>query len=151
MLDVIIKDINFRKMLESHCKETLEYLLNKEQNCSILCFIKYIKFDPELPEHIKSNFNDITLFVLSNYSLESARIEGEYLIFEAGFGSENIGSVVQLPLFSILQIIVSENVLFLNPSANMPIIKKANVDKEAEKNSIEAILANPKNSGLRKA
>jgi hypothetical protein len=150
MLDVIIKDVNFRKMLESHCRETLGYLLEKEQQCSVLCYIKYVKFDPELPSHILEGFNDITLFVLSNYTLQSAKIDGDYVTFEAGFGPENVGSVVSLPLFAIIQIIVSDNVLFLNPAANTPIVKKANVDKDAERNSIEAILSNPKNSNLLK-
>ena len=121
----MIKDIEtFRKIKENHAKEILNFLLNEKESFDILCVMGDISFNPTLPEHISKNFKDIILFSLANYTLESAYIEGENLIFEAGFGEENFGSIVTVPIYTILQITKEEIPLFINFTAQIPKPKK---------------------------
>lgn len=149
MLDAMIKDTQYRKIMMNHCKDIINYLLAKDQDFAILSFVRYTTFNPELPQEIYSNFNDITLFVLSGYTFRSTKIDGENLVFEAGFGSNNFGSVVTIPIFSIMQLIVEENVIFINPTSNIPMSGNQN-DGKARQNSIQALLANPKNKKFMK-
>ena len=70
------------------------------------------------------------------------------LIFEAGFGSENFGSVVTVPLLRIMQIIVDETPVLIN-LANSDIIveiQKEEVDEGGVENSMASFLNNPENS-----
>ena len=80
----IINDLRPLKL--KHIKEILSLLLNKQYEFDILCVTKKIDFNPVLPEHITSAFGEMILFSLANYTLQSARIENEIRIFEAGFG-----------------------------------------------------------------
>ena len=130
-----IKIINDLKPLKlSHAKEILTLLLNKKYEFDILCVTDKVSFNPELPKHITSGFNDMILFSLANYTLNSSYIENNNLIFEAGFGEENIGSVVTVPIKSILQITHEETPLFINITATFE-------DEEIEENNNES----PKN------
>jgi hypothetical protein len=149
MLDAMIKDTSYRKIMINHCKDIINYLLAKDQDFAILSFVKFTKFEPELPQEIFSSFNDITLFVLSGYTFRSTKIEGDNLVFEAGFGPNNFGSIVTIPIFSIMQLIVEENVIYINPTANVPVVTNDN-DSEARQNSIQALLSNPKNKKFMK-
>jgi len=110
----------FREIKKKHAKEILEFLLNEKEEYDILCVTSEINFNPKLPEHISSFFGDIILFSLANYTLQSAYIENENLIFEAGFGEENFGSIVTVPIESILQISKEETPLFINVTASIP-------------------------------
>jgi len=110
----------FREIKKKHAKEILEFLLNEKEEFDILCVTSEINFNPKLPEHISNSFGDIILFSLANYTLQSAYIENENLIFEAGFGEENFGSVVTVPIESILQIAKEETPLFINVTASIP-------------------------------
>jgi len=110
----------FRDLKEKHAKEILELLLQRDDEFSILANTKAITFDPPLPENITSLFTDVIVFAIANYTLQSAHIKDENFIFEAGFGEENIGSVVTVPLYSILQITEDEVPLFINASATLP-------------------------------
>lgn len=57
------------------------------------------------------------MFMLANYSFESLKLYDDYLEFEAGFGKENFGSVVNIPYLAIFQIVLDESILYLNPVA----------------------------------
>jgi len=121
----MIRDIeSFRSLKEKHAKEILNFLLNEKESFDILCVLEDITFNPTLPEHISNNFSEIILFSLANYTLESAYVEGDNLIFEAGFGEENFGSVVSVPIYTILQITKEEIPLFINFTAQIPKPKK---------------------------
>ena len=111
----IINDL--RPLKIKHAKEILSLLLSKQYEFDILCVTEKISFNPPLPEHIKSAFGEMILFSLANYTLSSATIENENLIFEAGFGEENIGSVVSVPINSIVQITHNETPIFINITA----------------------------------
>jgi len=111
----IINDLRSIKL--NHAKEILSLLLSKQYEFDILCITKKINFNPPLPKHITSTFGEMILFSLANYTLKSAKIENENLVFEAGFGEENIGSIVTVPIKSIVQITHKETPLFINITA----------------------------------
>jgi hypothetical protein len=130
--------------MEEHLEKTIGYLFQKDQEFALACEIKYVQFDPELPSSIKESFNETVLFIISGYAYESAKLEEGYFSFEAGFGSENFGSVVTMPLLAIKQVFVGDNPIVFNLAH--PFEKK----KASTKNSMEALLNNPENKKLLK-
>ena len=121
----MVKNIEaFRNIKKHHAKEILTFLISENEEFDILCNTEEITFSPELPSHISSAFKEIILFSLANYTLSTAHIENENLVFEAGFGEENFGSVVTVPLDSIIQILKDEMPLFINITATIPKPKK---------------------------
>ncbi len=137
----ILGDIEFSNLMSSHLYDILEYLLNRGEFFSILTNISRIHFEPELPPHISETFKPITLFVIAEYTFESSSIDSEYLYFEAGFGAENIGSYVKVPLSSIVQVIIDDTPIFINlalePSRET---KSSGIEK-----STNIFLSNPEN------
>ena len=147
MLFDIVKNDAFIRLMHNHIQELLIYLFEQQQNFGILCKIEHLSFDPELPKHVSDEFRPMTLFFLAGYTLDSARIDEDTLIFEAGFGNENIGSFVTVPILSIMQIIIDETPIFVNLSA--PKTKELNhqpAQHDGIKNSMAAFLANPENT-----
>jgi hypothetical protein len=134
----------YKALMQDHIIRTIGYLFSKDQEFAIACDIKHVRFDPELPSEILEGFKDTVLFVLSGYTYESAKLEEEYLSFEAGFGEENFGSTVTIPLLAIKQLFVGENPIILNLAQPTP---KAEISK---KSSMEALLNNPENKKLLK-
>jgi len=110
----------FREIKTKHAKEILMILLERDEPFSILAHTPAINFEPELPENITKQFTDVIIFAIANYTLQSAHILDENLIFEAGFGEENIGSVVTVPIENIIQITQDEVPLFVNAAATLP-------------------------------
>jgi len=146
MLFDIIKSPSFARLMENHVREMLIYLFENEQNFGILCKIEHITFDPPLPKQISDEFRSMTLFFLAGYTFESARIEHDALIFEAGFGQENIGSFVTVPLLSIVQIIIDDTPAFVNLALPRDPQQIVSVEKsEGVQNSMSALLSNPEN------
>ena len=147
MLENVIDEIGFAKIMNKSIEDIIIHFFDKEQNFGILCRIEEVEFSPALPPEINAEFRALTLFFLAGYTFETARIENGMLIFEAGFGGENIGSVVTLSLLSIMQIIVDETPIFINLS-----VYKDAIEKEEEsgtkgiQNSMESFLSNPENS-----
>ncbi|WP_024787836.1 MULTISPECIES: hypothetical protein [unclassified Lebetimonas] len=117
---MIIETREFRNLKTKHAKEILSLLLEINRPFNILCSLNGINFNPALPEHISSVFKEVIIFTLANYTLESSYIENEKLIFEAGFGEENFGSVVSVPVENIIQITEGESPLFINIAATLP-------------------------------
>ncbi|MBA1432294.1 MAG: hypothetical protein FAF04_01560 [Epsilonproteobacteria bacterium] len=149
MLESLIEDRDFAKLMKKSMQELLVLLFEKEQNFGILCKIEDVSFNPELPDNMHAEFRPLTLFFLAGYTFETARIEDEMLIFEAGFGSDNFGSVVSVPLLSILQIIVDETPVFINIAVEkepQEEIAVKGVDERGVKNSMASFLSNPENS-----
>jgi len=148
LLDNIIQDRDFAQLMKKNIQELIVLFFQKEQNFGILCKIEDVSFEPGLPESINAEFRSVTLFFLAGYTFETARIENDLLIFEAGFGSDNIGSIVSVPLLSILQIIVDETPVLINISSykEKESKKKVNVDETGVKNSMASFLSNPENS-----
>lgn len=151
MLENIIHDKAFAQLMKKNIQELIAFLFHKEQNFGILCKIEDVSFAPELPESIDAEFRTVTLFFLAGYTFETARIEDDFLLFEAGFGSDNFGSVVSVPLLSILQIIIDETPVLINISAyKEPAAKEAEIDENGVKNSMASFLSNPENAKFRK-
>ena len=134
----------YKALMQEHIANTIGYLFEKDQEFAIACEIRYIDFNPELPKEIMESFKDTVLFVLSGYTYESAKLEGEYFSFEAGFGEENFGSTVTMPLLAIKQVFVGEHPIVLNLAHPAP---KA---EQSKKSSMEALLNNPENKKLLK-
>lgn len=91
----------------------------------------------------------MTLFFLAGYTFESARIENDCLVFEAGFGAENFGSIVTVPLLSIVQIIVDEQPVLINLAKyekKEEKVPEKELDDKGVENSMNIFLSNPENS-----
>jgi len=149
MIFNIVEDINYRDMLEGQIFEVIEYLINKDEEFSITANIKGVNFAPEIPETISKNFPNFTLFTLSNYTYESIILTEKTITFEAGFGSENFGSHVTIPLYAIFQIVIEESILFLNPTATVEKhFEKVEEDADQASRSMNAFTMNTKNKDL---
>ena len=147
MLDNVIQDKDFAALMQKNIYDLIIHLFEKEQNFGVLCRIEDANFEPELPMEINNEFRPMTLFFLAGYTFETARIEGDYLVFEAGFGADNIGSLVSVPLLSIMQVIVDETPVLINLATykkDMKIEKK--IDESGVENSMASFLSNPENS-----
>lgn len=140
----------YRTLMQTHISQTIDYLFQKNQEFALACEIKYITFTPELPSSIQESFDDTVLFILSGYTFESAQLEKNYFSFEAGFGSDNFGSTVSVPLLAIKHISVGDNPIVINhakPVSERDERKEASASKQS---SMEALLNNPENKKLLK-
>ena len=147
MLENVIKDKKFAEIMQNSIQDIILHFFSSEQNFGILCKIEEVSFSPSLPESINAEFQELTLFFLAGYTFETARIEGDYLIFEAGFGADNFGSVVSVPLLSIMQIIIDESPIFINLSEYKKVDEiKQKPSDAGVKNSMASFLSNPENS-----
>lgn len=136
----------FKELMQSHILETIEYMFNSNQEFGIACEISDVRFTPELPSKLQESLPDVTLFMLANYSFESATVDIHQLTFEAGFGADNIGALVQIPLLAIKQIFVDEYPILINIASVSPIEEPK--EAEPEINSMSALLNNPENAKL---
>ena len=149
MLEDIIQDRDFAQLMKKNIIDMIVLFFEKEQNFGILCQVDEVEFNPELPQEISESFRPITLFFLAGYTFETARIEDDCLIFEAGFGRDNIGSVVRVPLLSILQIIVDETPIFINVSTYKEMQEEKipmETNEDGVQNSMNSFLSNPENA-----
>jgi len=134
----------YKALMEEHIDKTIHYLFEKNSEFAIACEIEHITFLPELPANILETFKETVLFILSGYAFETAKLEEGILYFEAGFGENNFGSTVRVPLLAIKQLFVGDNPIVMNLA--QPIKKKV----ASSKNSMEALLNNPENKKLLK-
>jgi hypothetical protein len=145
MLQNFLENEAFVRLMRLHVKETLALLFQEGVHFSLLANIAQVKFDPKLPDSITSKFKPITMFVLAGYTFESAQIIDDELVFEAGFGPENVGSFVTVPLGAILQIVIEDTPILINLS--IPREPEPKSSGGVEK-SMEALLSNPENQKL---
>lgn len=147
MIETLLQSADFNALMKKHASELMEMLLKRGVNFSILTNIADVSFSPALPEQITKSFKPITMFFLAGYTFESTQIYNGIVSFEAGFGSENFGSVVSFPTESVLQIIVEEVPVFINLST--PAKKSEPKPKEhSVRRSMDALMANPQNQKL---
>ena len=107
-----------------------------------MAYTDVIDFNPQIPKSI-IEFDELALFILARYSFESAILQKDSLMFEAGFGQENYGSHLTIPLEAVAQIIVNEDVLAIS-------YYKPKKEKQKELNSMDILLNNPENLKLLK-
>jgi hypothetical protein len=147
LLENVVENKKFASMMKRHIGELVVHFFEQEQNFGILCKVDDVEFEPSLPQSIKSEFRSLTLFFLAGYTFETARIDEDFIIFEAGFGSDNFGSLVSVPLLSIMQVIVDETPVLINLAKyehKTAIVKEINTN--GVKNSMDVFLSNPENS-----
>lgn len=137
----IIENLEFQELIQNHCKEQLDFFISKGIDFSVVANISNITFNPELPNSIKENLSKFSLFTLTGYTFQSAYIKEECLYFEAGFGKDNFGSLVQIPFSSIFQIIKNDNIVFINISATLE-----SINQNPKNNSMNVFKNNPNNS-----
>ena len=138
----------FKDLMQEHILKTIEYMFNANQEFGIACEISEVHFNPELPAELQESLPEVTLFMLANYSFESASVDLHYLTFEAGFGADNIGALVEIPLLAIKQLFVDEYPILMNVAS--PIHKEEEEEADSEINSMNALLNNPENAKLLK-
>ena len=141
MIKGFLADYDFSELMVFHQRDIIEMLLSKGIFFSILTHIDEIIYEPLLPAEISDNFKPITLFVISEYTFESCSVDDNNLYFEAGFGHQNVGSYVTIPLNSIVQILLEDTPIFINLAIRQ---KKKEKDTSIEA-STNIFLSNPKN------
>ncbi|MGJ0358351.1 hypothetical protein [Aliarcobacter cryaerophilus] len=141
MTQNITENVEFQELIQNHCKEQINFFISKGIDFSVVANISNITFEPDLPNDLKDNLSKFSLFTLAGYTFQSAYIKDESLYFEAGFGKDNFGSLVQIPFSSIFQIIKNDNIVFINISATLE-----NIDKNPKNKSMNVFKKNPNNS-----
>jgi hypothetical protein len=140
----------YEKIMMDHIWNMISAMLDNTIEFRILCHKENVSFEPELPNRVTDTMGDMTLFEISNYSFESAVLIDKELHFGAGFGSENIGTTVIVPILSIAQIFLGEIPIILNfTTQNKEDEKEVVVEKNID-NSMNALLNNPNNQHLLK-
>jgi hypothetical protein len=147
MIKPLFQTVEYQNLMKEHIEKSIVYLFNQNKEFAVACDVSHVNFSPQLPSDIKETFNDIVLFILSSYTYETAKLEDEYLYFDAGFGPDNFGSTVSVPLLAIKQIFVDDNPILINLSEHINKEKNAELHKE---NSMNALLNNPENKKLLK-
>lgn len=140
MIKDIIENDEYKLLVEKQIKENILFLLDKKQEFSITANLEPISFNPELPSVIRNQMHKFSLFILSNYTYTTIQIDDEFLTFEAGFGNENFGSIVKIPLYAIFQIVVDESILYLNSVATVD-----KFTKNTKRDSMSVFKNNPNN------
>jgi len=148
LLNSIVHDPDFADVMQNNIQEMMIHFFEKNINFGVLCNIEDVFFDPILPEEVTSAFHPMTLFFLAGYTFETARIIENDLVFEAGFGSDNFGSLTTIPLLSIMQIIVDETPVLINLATYKKNTQNVinDEDNNGVKNSMDSFLSNPENS-----
>ncbi|WP_024114004.1 hypothetical protein E5L01_02305 [Helicobacter pylori] len=150
-----------RLLNNKHCVEYLQFLSKNHLSFNLLCEREAIDFSPKLPKEIHEKFGTLVLFVLAGYTLESLIIDAQSVQFEAGFGPNNIGSVVQVELPGIIQILIkekNENAVLFNRCDSLELFQKEEPTTQEPKNdereskewldSKEALFSNSKNRAI---
>ncbi|MGL2518028.1 hypothetical protein ACOWN4_01085 [Helicobacter pylori] len=150
-----------RLLNNKHCIEYLQFLSKNHLSFNLLCERDAIDFSPKLPKEIHEKFGSLVLFILAGYTLESLMIDAQSVQFEAGFGPNNIGSVVQVELPGIIQILIkekNENIVLFNRCDSLelfqkeePLMQEPKKDERESKewlDSKEALFSNSKNRAI---
>ncbi|CAA6812551.1 MAG: Unknown protein [uncultured Sulfurovum sp.] len=147
-----LKSFKYKQLMKDHILATVEYLFDANQEFGVACETSDVNFQPNLPTELKASLPEVTLFMLANYSFETASIDAEYISFEAGFGTENFGALVHIPLLAVKQIFVEEYPILINIASTK---EEEEIEEEIKEdsqtnNSMAALLNNPENAKLLK-
>ncbi len=141
----------YQKLMKKHIKEMIEFLLENSNGFNVVTQTKECKFNPPLPKSILEAIGEVAIFAVVNYSFETAAVEDDVLSFEAGFGAENFGSKVEIPLLAIRAIMIGEELLLINTAEENN--KKEEIledDISIDELDVPAFLKNPENQHLLK-
>ena len=131
MTSQLIHKDSYEQLTSKQLKELLEYLKENTTQFNITVKLKYIDFNPKLPDSIYENMNEYTMFTLANFTFSSLKVFNNSIEFETGFGASNFGSVCTMPLHSIFQVGIEESILFINPVATIE--KKFDEEKQKQR------------------
>lgn len=145
MINDFYADDKFVDVMKKNVENILKYLIEAEIEFSVTANVRPIGFEPFLPEDIYTRLGNFALFSLVGYTFSTAHISDENLIFDAGFGPENFGSIVTIPCDSVFQILVDEEILMINPLATKQISSRPMPSKDKSKNIFKK---NPNNKKL---
>jgi len=143
MINNIIENTEYKDLVSTQIKDTIGFLLNQNEEFAITANIDAITFDPELPKATFEQLSKFSLFILSNYTYSTVKLDESAIYFEAGFGSENFGSTVKVPFYAVFQIVIEDSILFVNSVAT---VDKFN--KDAKEKSFNIFKNNPNNKKL---
>lgn len=143
MINNIIENVEYKDLVSSQIKDTINFLLKQNQEFAITANIDSITFDPELPSATFDQLSKFSLFILANYTYSTIKVDDSHISFEAGFGSENFGSTVKVPFHGVFQIVVEESILFVNSVATVDKFMK-----DASTKSLNVFKSNPNNKNL---
>jgi hypothetical protein len=137
----------YKELMKEHIYATVEYLFDQDQEFGVACETSSVNFEPNLPSKLRDSLPEVTLFMLANYSFETASIDTDYISFEAGFGAENFGALVHIPLLAVKQVFVDEYPILINVTSITE-----NIEEEIKEpiDSMAALLNNPENAKLLK-
>jgi len=142
-----LQNSKYQELMKEHILSLVEYMFENDQEFGIACETSKVSFEPDLPEQLKSSLPEVTLFMLVNYSFETARIDTHYISFEAGFEPDNFAAVVHIPLLAVKQVFVDEYPIFINVALEEDVEQKEELE---EVDSMTALLNNPENAKLLK-
>lgn len=151
MLDKLVENEKYCEKMHDNCSEIVNFLLDNGIEFGVICGTEQVVFEPPLPNEIKKNIKPIALFVLSNYSFESAYYNNDTatLFFEAGFGPDNYASLVGIDIDDIIQIVVEETPIFINVCSGRQKKPQAKKESKAEASSadrsMQKLLSRPEN------
>lgn len=115
MIDKILKDDKFIAASSANIGAVLNYVLALGCGFGIVARTDQIKFDPPLPEEILKSFKMPAIFLqLEEYTLSSAHLSKDELVFEAGFGPQDFASTLSVPFYAVLQIVVDGKPIAVN-------------------------------------
>lgn len=142
----IVNTDDFKEVMNVNLTNIISLLVETDTEFGILVDMKAVEFGPQLPQSIE--LRDPSFFILAGYTLQSVNIENELLKFEAGFGEEGFGSVVTMPLGSIMQISIDEKAVAINmsPTPTQKPTKMKEKNKEDKSKSFDAFASNPENA-----
>ncbi len=138
-MESLYKKESYKELIEKNNYNTLEFIMKEGVDFAIVAYVNAVEFKPQIPESI-IKFDKAALFMIAGYSKESAYLEKEQFHFEAGFGEENFGSLLTIPLEAIAQIIIEEDIVIFSHYEPQ--------EKKEPQNSMELLLNNPENQNL---
>lgn len=143
MVSEIIESNDFKNLMTKQVHELINFLLAKDSEFAITVNVQGATFSPTLPESIEKKLSKFSLFVLSNYTYTTIKIDDKVMSFEAGFGTENFGSTVTIPLESIFQVVIDDSILLINPVAT---VEKFNDSSKAMLHKSKSVFKNNPNN-----
>lgn len=141
MIDKILNDVGFIELMQEHCLQILQKLIEDKIEFSIICNTQFTEFNPTLPKELDLSANAYTMFVLAGYTFESIELFKDKITFHAGFGPDDFATFVTVDLGAISQIQVEGDILFVNFS----FYKRALNQDDLTKQSMNIFLKNPNN------
>jgi len=140
MLEKLINSDKFCDAMYENTKEIISFMLEGGIEFGVICSTEEVIFEPSLPPEILKNIKPIALFVLSNYSFESAYLDdsANILYFEAGFGADNYASLVGIELGNIIQLVVEDTPVYINVCAGRKKLQTKTLQQEQPTEEVSA-------------